>query len=225
MTRIVPLLRREEVAEGTVAFFFEKPAGFQFTAGQYLSVTLMDPPTTDAEGNTRALSLASAPCEGHLMIATRMRPSAFKENLKTMPFGSTVRIKGPFGSFTLHSDASRPAVFLIGGIGITPIRSMLVEAAHERVSRELMLIYSNHRPEAAAFLDELIILTKENPNITCSSITGHIDQALLAHHLPHLKGPIYYSAGPPEMVAAMRELLHNVGIDDADIRSEDFSGY
>src|SRR5689334_14552965 len=116
----VPLKQRVEVAEGTMAFHLEKPAGFQFKAGQYMNVTLIEPPETDAEGNTRSFTIASAPFEQDLVFTTRMRDSAFKRVIKTLKLGSPVRISGPFGSFTLHNDASRPAVFLVGGIGVTP---------------------------------------------------------------------------------------------------------
>ncbi len=64
------LTNREEVAEDTMAFHFAKPAGFQFRAGQAMDVTLLNPPETDAEGNTRAFSIASAPFDDYLMMAT-----------------------------------------------------------------------------------------------------------------------------------------------------------
>ena len=106
------LNERRDVAVGTMAFHLEKPPGFQFKAGQYMNVTLIDPPETDAEGNTRSFSIASAPFEADLAVATRMRNTAFKRVLRTLSLKSEVRISGPFGSFTLHTDASRPAVFL-----------------------------------------------------------------------------------------------------------------
>lgn len=64
---------RQEVAEGTMAFRFEKPDGWTFKAGQFVDMTLLNPPETDAEGNARTFSIASAPHEETLMVATRMR--------------------------------------------------------------------------------------------------------------------------------------------------------
>jgi ferredoxin-NADP reductase len=72
-----PLTKREEIAEGTTAFHFAKPADFQFRAGQSMDLTLLNPPETDAQGNSRAFSIASAPFDYDLMIATRMRDTAF----------------------------------------------------------------------------------------------------------------------------------------------------
>lgn len=85
---------REQLAEGTMAFHFDRPKGFEFRAGQAIDVTLLDPPETDAEGNIRTFSIASPPFEDQLMIATRMRDTAFKRVLKSMPLGTPLRSTG-----------------------------------------------------------------------------------------------------------------------------------
>ena len=233
------LNERRDVAEGTMAFHLEKPAGFQFKAGQYVNVTLIDPPETDAEGNTRSFSIASAPFEADLVVATRMRDTAFKRVFRTRSLKSEVRISGPFGSFTLHTDASRPAVFLVGGIGITPFRSMILQAAKDKLAHKLYLFYSNRRPEDAAFLDELQKAEKQNPNYqfigTMTDIrkpkrpwqgeTGHITHEMLTKWIRDSNVPIYYTAGPPGMVAALRQMLTISSIGNDDIRTEEFTGY
>src|SRR5450755_4990917 len=119
------LLSRHEVAEGTMAFRFERPANWAFKAGQYLDMTLLDPSETDSEGNVRSFSIASGPHEETLMVATRMRDTAFKRVLKTMPLGTAVKIDGPSGNLTLHNNVKKAAVFLAGGIGITPFQSIV----------------------------------------------------------------------------------------------------
>jgi ferredoxin-NADP reductase len=233
------LNERRDAAEGTMAFHLEKPPGFQFKAGQYMNVTLIDPPETDAEGNTRSFSIASAPFETDLVVTTRMRDTAFKRVLRTITLKSEIRISGPFGSFTLHTDASRPAVFLVGGIGITPFRSMILQAAKDKLALKLYLFYSNRRPEDAAFLDDLQQAGKQNPNYkfigTMTDIrkskrpwqgeSGYITEEMLRKWVRDLNGPIYYMAGPPGMVAAMRQMLSTSGIGDDDIRTEEFTGY
>jgi ferredoxin-NADP reductase len=230
---------REEVAEGTMAFHLEKPAGFQFKAGQYVDISLINPPETDSEGNVRSFSIASAPYEDRLLVVTRMRKSAFKRVLAILPLGTEVQIEGPMGSFTLHKNRVKAAVFLAGGIGITPFLSMLREAAEERLPQRLYLFYSNRHPKDAAFLKELEILCKVNANFVFvpsmseegkSSLDwpnerGFIDGEMLLRHMDGLKGPIYYVAGPPAMVAAMREMLTHAGVEEDDIRTEEFGGY
>src|SRR5688572_6023980 len=116
----VKLKGREEVAEGTMAFHFEKPPGFRFKPGQAIDVVLIDPPTTDAQSARHTFSIVSASFHGELVVATRMRDSAFKRALKSLSIGSPAKVEGPFGSLTLHNDRARAAVFIAGGIGITP---------------------------------------------------------------------------------------------------------
>lgn len=233
------LIRREEVAEGTMAFHFEKPSGFAFTAGQSADVTLINPPDTDAEGNMRTFSIASPPFENELVFTTRMRDTAFKRTLKELPLATEVKIGSAAGSFTLHKNPAKPAVFLAGGIGITPFFSMVRQADHDRLPNKLYLFYSNRRPEDAAFLGSLQTLETTNPNfcLICTMTemskskkdwkgeTALIDKELLSKHLAVLQGPIYYTAGPPTMVAAMRQTLVGAGVEEDDIRAEEFAGY
>ena len=115
VTTLVKLLSRHEVAENTTAFRFEKPHNWTFKAGQCLDMTLLEPPETDSEGNTRTLSIASGPHEETLMVATRMRDTAFKRVLGEMPLGSAVKIEGPSGDLTLHNNAARTAALVAGG--------------------------------------------------------------------------------------------------------------
>jgi ferredoxin-NADP reductase len=130
---IVMLKDRKQVAQDTMAFWFDVAgSGYTFRAVQNAAFTLLDPPETDAAGNIRTLSVASAPsAPNSLMVAMRMRKIAFKNSLKMLPLGAKLRVSSPIGSFTLHRDGSRPAVFLAGGIGITPVLSILAHATEQ----------------------------------------------------------------------------------------------
>lgn len=236
---IVSLKDRQEIAEGTMAFHFGKPAGFDFAGGQSIDLTLIDPMETDAEGDKRAFSLASAPHETDLMVATRMRDTAFKRVLKSMPLGCKVKVEGPFGSMTLHRKVDRPGAILAGGIGITPFRSMLCQAFRQNTGHRLLLFYSNRRPEDAAFLVELQQWATQHPNFALVATmtspgkskvpwdgeTGYINKQMLAKYVGGLAKPIYYLAGPPGLVAGMRDMLSEVGVQDDEVNSEDFAGY
>ena len=233
------LRRKEKIADGTMAFHFEKPGGFAFKAGQFGDFTLINPVDTDTEGNTRGFSLASAPYEDILMFATRMRDTAFKRVLNTIEIGTEVSLDAPYGSFTLHNNLRIPAVFLTGGIGVTPVRSIVLQAAHDNLPHKIFLFYSNRRPEDAAFLHELMEIQEKNPNYTFigtmtemeksdrkwNGETGYINKAMLEKHVGDLTLPIYYVAGPASMVTAMRRTLNEAGVDDDNIRTEEFSGY
>jgi ferredoxin-NADP reductase len=232
-------LGAEPLAEGTRGFRFAKPEGFGFRAGQAVNVTLLEPPETDGKGNSRTFSLVSAPHEDTLAIATRMRDTAFKRVLGALAPGTTVKVRGPMGTFTLPDDPARPVVFLAGGIGITPFVSMLRHEARAASPRPRVLVYSNRRPEDAPFLEELQGLAAANgPFRLVATMTGMdrsarewagergmVDAALLARHLPTGPAPVHYIAGPPAMVAALRTILTAAGVAEGDIRTDEFFGY
>ncbi|MGB6194030.1 MAG: FAD-dependent oxidoreductase [Terracidiphilus sp.] len=233
------LQRRENVAEGTMAFFFERPVGFVFTAGQFIDMELQSPAETDDEGNTRAFSISSAPQDDTIMVTTRLRDTAFKRVLRTMPLETEVKIEGPFGDLRLDRDAGRAAVFLAGGIGITPFRSILLDAANKCLSHSIFLFFSNRDPKDAPFLTELQSLEKRSTNykfiatMTAPSGSsrpwdgerGFINKEMLDKHLENTPSPIYYIAGPPVMVNALQATLQKAGISQNDIRAEEFAGY
>lgn len=233
------LIKSDTVAEGTMTFRFTKPEGFVYKAGQSIDLFLINPPETDAEGDKRAYSLSSAPDDADLLIATRMRDTAFKRVLKSLPLGSELTLEGPFGDMTLHEDTKRPAIFLAGGIGITPFYSMARDATRNALPHRIILFYSNRRPEDAAFLEELQSLSLQNKNFTfVGTMTdmeksaetwtgerGYIDTTLLTKYVSLEDSPIFYMAGPPSMVSAMRTMLNDAGVSNDDIRTEEFTGY
>ena len=171
------------------------------------------------------------------MIAMRMRSTAFKSALKAAALGTKFIVSRPRGSFTLHRDITRPAVFLAGGIGIAPIRSILQQATQERLPHKLYLFYSNREADDAAFLEELQGMAVRNPNFTLiPTVTGHktlawpyekghINREMLTRYLLGLNGPIYYIAGPSGMVTAMSGLLNASGVSDDDMKTEEFGDY
>lgn len=234
-----PLLGRDLVAERTMSFRFAKPVGWSYRAGQFVDITLLDPPETDAEGNLRGFSISSAPREDVITITTRLRDTAFKRVLQRVPLGTKVKIEGPFGDLRLHHKI-RPAVLLAGGIGITPFRSILVETiGGGSLPYRVILFHANRRTEDAAFADEFRSLALADPNLTfVPTMTGmadadpgwdgergHIDAAMLRRHLDGVVDPIYYIAGPPGMVQALRAMLIASEVDEDDVRIEEFTGY
>jgi ferredoxin-NADP reductase len=239
----VALMDKRLVAEGTIAFVFEKPKDFHFKAGQHVRMTLIDPPETDSEGNSRFFSLANSPQEKDLIIAMRMRDTAFKRVLERMQIGDKVLIEilleSPHGSFALHNDPSIPAVFIIGGIGIVPAFSMIKDAIERKLPHKIFLFYSNRRPEDTPFLDDLERWARENPSFKLIATmtepeksaklwpgeTGKINRSMLKKHVDDLEAPIYYVAGLPEMVSAMKTMLIGLGVNEEHIRAEEFTGF
>ncbi|MFD2682541.1 FAD-dependent oxidoreductase [Bacillus seohaeanensis] len=231
------LRKKEKIANDTMAFYWEKPENFTFKAGQYCDMTLIKPKMTDEEEKERALSVASAPYEENIMTATRMSDSTFKQVLKDFEVGTEVKFDEPRGEFTLHTRETTPAVFIIGGIGITPVRSIIAQATHDQLPHKLTLLYANKTPEDAAFMTDLKGFAEKNPNFSFVPVMTHanpsgwsgesglIDADMIKRYVSDSSAPIYYLCGPPGMVKDMRKILMEIGADEDNIRAEEFKGY
>ena len=220
-------------------FHLEKPKEFVFKAGQNCDFTIPNPPENDAEGSTRPFSLSVSPKDADIAFTTRMRDTAFKRIMKNAQPGMAMEVDGPMGNFTLHENTARPAIFLIGGIGITPIYSMIKDATEKNLPHKLFLFYSNRRPEDTAFLKELQDLAAKNKNFTFVSTmtqmdaskekwtgeTGYITYDMVSKYVSDRANALYYLAGPQAMVGVMRQILEKAGISSDDIKTEEFSGY
>jgi ferredoxin-NADP reductase len=234
------LVDRAVIAANTAAFMFEPDGPFAFTPGQTCDITIPDPLYRDDAGASRTFSIASLPSDPRLMIGTRLRGSAMKRTLMEAPLPLAVEIDGPFGSFTLHRNAARPAVFLAGGIGITPFHCIIGDAAVRHLPHSLTLFYSNRSAADVAWLPDLESWARENPRFRLvATLTqpkpgddwhhevGLVDAAMLSRHmqLERAGDTIFYIAGPGGFVKAMQALLPGIGADPDNIRAEEFPGY
>ena len=212
---------------------------FQYVSGQYAGITL-DAAQPDEKGNVRAFSLASSPTEkGKLIVAARQRKSTFKQAFFELKEGDTVKVSGPFGRLALHENYHREAVMLCGGIGITPLRSMLVYATDEKLPLKITLFYSNRTPEEIAFKSELYELQRRNKNLNVvymitrpdetalswSGRIGRIDSELVKEYVGDMKEAVFYICGPSAMVKEMLDILSVFSIPVERIRVENFTGY
>lgn len=236
----VHLTACRQIAKGTMAFHFEKPTGFSHKPGQAIDLILPGHRTDARPSDTRhTFSIVTAPEEEELVVATRIGESVFKRALCALPMGTEVQINGPFGSFTLPKNAERTAVLIAGGIGITPFMSMLRHAAKQQTPQQLILLYSNHHPEDAAFLEELQQLEQQNQRFqlmatmtdmahssqSWDGATQIIDSDWITRVVAGMDNPAFYVSGPPALVEAMRQTLTLSGIDEDNVRSETFYGY
>jgi ferredoxin-NADP reductase len=159
-------------------------------------------PPTDAEGNRRVFSIASPPQDTRrLVITTRMTGTAFTRSLAEVSLGTPVDLSGPAGTFGLHADASLPAVFIAGGIGVTPFRSIL----HDAVSRHLPHCITSGQPWDG-----------ERRPVTADFLRSHIAE---------IPTTMFYLAGPPGLVAGVAKTLSDAGADPARVHCEEFAGY
>lgn len=211
-----------------------------YTAGQFCVLNLGT--KEDPEGPMRSFTMASSPTEENfLLISTRIRDTPFKKKLATLNIGSLVDISAPMGKFVLHDDYSKPAVFLSGGIGVTPFRSMIKYATDSQLPVKITMFDANRNPVNIIFKDEFDSWAKLNKNLkiiyTISEVDqsvkwngerGYIDKAMVNRHLDShdLDNSIFYICGPPGMLKAMQNLLQNeLGISKDRIKVEEFVGY
>lgn len=235
----LPFLRREKLSEDTWAFYFDRRKDpFDFLPGQWVRITLAIK-NPDKRGASRIFSLASSPLENeYALIATRIIESAFKKKLMELVPQTPVRFFGPSGQFILAEAEKIPQVFLAGGIGITPFRSMLVYALQKKLAIPLTLLASFANVEDIVFQNELEEIGTKHPSIRIvytvskpqeptysGAETGRISEELIRKYTSDVAGSLYYIAGPPLMVSAMEQIVEEMGISQNLIRKENFVGY
>ncbi|HEY5535565.1 MAG TPA: FAD-dependent oxidoreductase [Ignavibacteria bacterium] len=234
--KIIYLKDRRLINEFSLAMWFDyKDSGFTFEPGQYARITLLEPIHHDAEGNSRIFSIASSPWNKEtIMFTTRALDSAFNKNIQELPIGSKVSISEPGGNTVLHKDPAVPAVFIIGGIGITPVRCMVEYATESKLPYDMHLFYSNPAANTMAFFDDFLKWEKENPNFkfhpTIDDTSdknwkydfGYISEDMLKKHIKDFSKPVYYLVGPQVMVDAINDLLIKSGVKHENIKLERF---
>src|SRR5207247_2015119 len=146
-------------------------------------------------GPIRHFTLSSSPTEEFIMITTRIRDTPYKKRLASLENGARVKVRGPQGKFVLHEDYSKPAIFLSGGIGVTPFRSMIKYATDKKLKAKIVMFDSNRNMQNILYKDEFDSLPHENPNLkVIYAITdeepsewkgerGRIDKAMIDRHL------------------------------------------
>lgn len=219
------------------SFFFTKPAELTFTAGQFMRWYLPhDNP--DDRGEVRPFSIITSPTEKDLALTTKFSTpgSSFKKNLLNLEPGSELATRGPFGHFTLPTEPSQPVVFLGGGVGITPFRSMIKFATDSALSTPLTLIYANKTPGDIIYREEFDLFEGENPNFRAiytvdtptedwGGETGHLTPGIIRKYVGSLDKPLFYICGPVGMIDAYAKILTSLGVAPDRLRTENFSGY
>jgi ferredoxin-NADP reductase/nitrite reductase/ring-hydroxylating ferredoxin subunit len=234
------LLSKEKLQGTDIMTFRFSREGIDYTAGQYAYFKL-DGVENDSKGAIRHFSIASSPTEqDYVMISTRIRETPYKQKLASLKEGTKITGWGPEGEFVLHDDYSKPAVFLSGGIGVTPFRSMIKYATDRQLPLKIVMFDSNRNEQNILYKDEFDSWSAKNKNLqVVYTITdedsrgwtgekGRIDKAMITRHLDkgELDKSIFYVCGPPGMLKAMQDLLKNeLQVPDSRVRVEEFTGY
>lgn len=222
------LVRKEQVADGTTLFHFEKPPDFDYVAGQYAYYILPGGQGNEDRAKIHHFTIAFAPFENELGFATRMRNSPYKNSMKNLPIGSAVKFDGAEGNFTLK-EPEKTIVFLTGGIGVTTARSIITEALYDGVDKEILLFSSNNTPDLAPFNQYFYDLEKKYTNFAYIPIftdtSGHLNIEMIQKYIPDLNSAIYYVSGTSGFVDAMDNLLSSNKVKNSNVVKEKFPGY
>jgi ferredoxin-NADP reductase/nitrite reductase/ring-hydroxylating ferredoxin subunit len=238
-------LHSKEKLQGTDVMKFRiARGGIDYTAGQYAFFKL-DRISGDAKGPIRHFSIASSPTEqDHILISTRIRDTQYKQKLASLKEGAKILVWGPEGDFVLHDDYSKPAVFLSGGIGVTPFRSMIKYATDKQLPIKITMFDSNKNQQNILYKEEFDRWADQNKNFKViyavteeeqeainsnwSGERGRIGKLMLERHLSkgEIGNAIFYICGPPGMLKAMQELLQKeMQIPKDRFKVEAFTGY
>lgn len=184
---------------------------------------------------TKHFTLSSSPTEDFLEITKRLTGHPFSNALACLNSGDKVSIKGPYGTFTFPGEYDKVGM-LSGGIGITPLRSMVKYSVDQELNANITLLYSNSRETDIAFRDELEGMQRENPYIKVietvtrpgpewKGVTGRIDAEMIKNFMPDYIERTFYTSGPQKMVDTMVSLLRELGLPEEQIKKEYFPGY
>ena len=222
---ILTLYEKEHLVDNVWAFRFRPSEPLTWTAGQYVRVELPhDNP--DEEGARRWFTNSAAPYEGILQITTRVTDTTFKQALFQLEIGSTnLRlIEAPEGDF-VWQDANMPVVFVAGGIGVTPFRSIIKQRIHDGQALNLSLVYGSRSPEVP-FKDELSEWMSSDPTLKVHYVSGSplTAEALIAE-LSTLNSSLVYVSGPEPMVEALSDDLKKHGLPEAQLKQDFFPNY
>lgn len=221
------LVTTRQETKDVKSFIFQPEQPISWQAGQFLYYTLPHSNEDDRK-DKRWFTNSAAPSEGHVMITTRFTPdtgSSFKKALFSLPAGSEIEADEPEGDFTLD-DPNKNYIFIAGGIGITPYRSILTEAAAKGQNLKVHLLYA-YRSDDIPFREELDKLASKNPDFKVDYIVNprKIDEQTLKAALEQADNPIVYVSGPEPMVEQLKDTLMNLGVEEERIKADYFPGY
>lgn len=222
------LIEKKKEAGDAVSFIFEAQEALSWVAGQFL-VYHLPHENADVRGYQRFFTISSAPFENHVMLTTRIFAegrSSFKNALMQLNEGDLIDVKGPDGDFVVE-DPNKNFVFIAGGIGITPYRSIILELVHKNEPLNIELLYAN-KTDDFVFKDELENLSSKNSAFNIRYIVSplHIDQDYIKQNIKDWNKKIFYVSGPEPMVEAFDKMLkHDMGLKEENVKTDYFPGY
>jgi len=236
---ILALKEKLNIAKDTYEFSFVMNQKISFLPGQYLEWTLKhrDP---DSRGNRRYFTISSSPTEDTLKLGIKFYPelSSFKNKLLFLNKGDTIVASQCAGEFVMPKDTKTKLVFIAGGIGVTPFRSMIKYCVDKNEKRDIVLLCSNKKVEDIAYknifdeaevklgLKTLYIVTDKDQIIQNKNMrSGFIDIPFIQKEIPDFKEREFYISGPHSMISMFEKTLSDIGIPKKNIKVDFFPGF
>ena len=210
---------------------FRKPKGFDYLPGQWEFITIGN----ENMQKTEPLSFSSSPTEDFLEVTKRLTGHEFSNALDALKVGDEVAFRGPYGKPTLQ-DNHEKICMLSGGIGITPLRSMIRYSTDKELKTNIILLYSNRFDDSIAFKNEFnemqkrnlnfkVVITITRPSQAWKGLTGRINMEMIKRIVPDYSERVFYTCGPRPMVDATLAIMTKMGLQERQIKYEYFSGY
>ncbi len=226
----------QQISDRVYNYVFKPEQAFTFIPGQYMEWTLSGVPY-DSRGNRRTLTIASSPTEDTVQLGIKYadRSSAYKSTLSQMQLGDEIYASQLAGNFTLDAASTDKLVFIAGGIGITPIRSMIKYLVDTNQHRDIILLYVVPVASELAYAKDFIearqygvtikpIVTREATNMP-GVINAKFTKDLLLKCVPDYDERTFYISGPSAMVDGSKRYLHQLDVPHARIKTDHFTGY
>lgn len=226
---LLKLTKKTQTAEDIYDFEFSLEKKFKYCPGQYMEWTLAHH-HPDSRGNRRFFTLASSPTEDHLRLGIKFSRdcSSFKKALLSLKAGDQILAGQLAGDFVLPHDVNRKLLFIAGGIGVTPFRSMIKHLIDRNEKRDITLLYANKTAQDIVYkniFDEAFQKLRIKTVYVNTDTMGYIDEARIKRETPDIKERIFYISGPHSMVDAFEKVLKGMGIQGGKIKIDFFPGY
>ena len=225
----------EEIISRTsdiTSYRFPRPREFSYKPGQFFYVALKQ----DGKELNKHFSFSSSPTQdGFIEFTKRLTDHEFSTALKAAKVGDWARINGPYGEFTFEGEYPKIAL-LAGGIGVTPFISICKNATDKNLASQITMFFGCRTEADIPFRQELETMQQANRNLKLHFVvnqpgpdwkgaTGIITADMIKNELPDYKDTVFYTCGPPGMVAAMKALIESIGLTQTQLKLEYFTGY
>lgn len=219
----ITLLKKVHEIDDIWSFQFQPEQPINWVAGQYLRLELPNK-AENKHDREHWFTISSAPEENYIQITTRVTSSVFKQALNSLKTGDSVIIDSIDGDFVWQENDIEK-VFIAGGIGITPFRSILTSRKLQKLPTKVHLIYAG-RSQNFAFSSEFDEFAAKNTDLKVTYLSGKsLDIELLLKTVPNLLEKLVYISGPEPMVEELGARLKSSGLPENALKQDWFPGY